>query len=215
MSAINKGLGGYARSRVIAKRPDLEYKSEVTIWRDRAGVRKIEALDRDDSGNVITEYYYLDGALVFAYQAIKGYNDTGKRVIRGEERQYFNNGKMSKWLSGLDKVANVIASAEFDAESKTKLTTSMFFLQAVAKGDAASIVTAQPAGATTVKVRKFTKQTSGTLSNMEMGDLACYLTLMGGKGKAFVEIGDFDLHRANESDRQAGDARLRLRKRVG
>ena|GEM_PF-5634717 len=149
MSAINKGLGGYARSRVIAKRPDLEYKSEVTIWRDRAGVRKIEALDRDDSGNVITEYYYLDGALVFAYQAIKGYNDTGKRVIRGEERQYFNNGKMSKWLSGLDKVANVIASAEFDAESKTKLTTSVFFLQAVAKGDAASIVTAQSAGATT------------------------------------------------------------------
>ena len=128
---------------MIAKRLDVEYKSELTIWRDKSGVRKIEAVDRDDSGDVVTAYYYRDGALVFAYQAIKGYNDAGKPVTRTEERQYFKDGKMFKWLSGLglDKDANAPASAYFTTESKTRLAASAFFVQAVNKGDASPTAT--------------------------------------------------------------------------
>jgi hypothetical protein len=54
----------------------------------------------------------------------------------------------------------------------------------------------QPAvatAATTVKVGKFIKQTSGVLNKLENGDTACYLSLKGDDGKPFDEMGNFSI----------------------
>ena len=53
-----------------------------------------------------------------------------------------------------------------------------------------------PAAATaaaTVKVGKFIKKTSGVLTKLENGDIACYLSLKGDDGKSFEEMGDFSI----------------------
>jgi hypothetical protein len=134
MRDVNESLARFARVRFEAKRPDVEYRSEVTAWSDAQGVRKLAVTDRDDSGDVVTEYYYASGSLVFVYQAIKGYNDAGKQVTRGEERQYFRDGKMVAWLSGMsDRTANGSATSEFAEEAKVRLAASTFYVKAAAQ----------------------------------------------------------------------------------
>ena len=97
MREVNESLARFTKASFEAKRPDVEYRSEVTAWSDAQGVRKLAVTDRDDSGDVVTEYYYASGSLVFVYQAIKGYNDAGKQVTRGEERSTF---AMGRWWRG-------------------------------------------------------------------------------------------------------------------
>ena len=129
VNEINEGLANLTKVRFEAKRPDVEYRSEVTAWSDAQGVRKLAVTDRDDSGDVVTEYYYASGSLVFVYQAIKGYNDAGKQVTRGEERQYFRDGKMVVWLSGMsDRTANGSATSEVAQVAKVRLAASTVFV---------------------------------------------------------------------------------------
>ena len=127
---VNGKLGSLTKTAFSAKRPDVEYKSEGKAWSEAGAVLKLEITDRDDSGDVVTEYYYANGSLVFAYVAIKGFNDAGKQVTRGEERQYFRGDKMFKWLSGMDKAEIPAAGAEFAEESRTRLAASAVYVKA-------------------------------------------------------------------------------------
>ena len=129
---INKGLPQLRLVTLVARRPDVEYESHVKAWADDGGVRKLEVTDHDDSGDVVTEYFYAGGALVFVYQAVKGFNDAGRMVTRGEERQYFRDGRMFKWLSGMDKAEVPPADAQFAEEGKTRLGASAFLAKAAA-----------------------------------------------------------------------------------
>lgn len=134
VAEVNGSLAGLTKVRFDAKRRDVEFRSDVTAWSDATGVRKIQVTDHDDDGDVVTEYYYASGSLVFAYQAIKGYNDAGKLVTRGEERQYFRDSKMVTWLSGMaDKTVNSPAAAEFAEEAKVRLSASAFYVKAASR----------------------------------------------------------------------------------
>ncbi len=126
---VNRQLASFNTVSVIVKRPDVEYQSNVRAWSDTSGVRKIETTDFDDDGDVTTEYYYANGALVFVYQAIKGFNDAGKQATRIEHRQYFRDGAMIKWLSGMDKSSIAPNATEFAEEARTRFRASAFFLQ--------------------------------------------------------------------------------------
>ena len=127
---VNGKLASLTKTAFAAKRPDVDYKSEGKAWSQAGAVLKLEITDRDDSGDVVTEYYYADGALVFAYVAIKGFDDAGKQVTRVEERQYFRGGTMFKWLSGMDKAEIRPAGADFAEESRTRLSASAVYMKA-------------------------------------------------------------------------------------
>jgi hypothetical protein len=186
---VNESLARFTKASFEAKRPDVEYRSEVTAWSDAQGVRKLAVTDRDDSGDVVTDYYYASGSLVFVYQAIRGYNDAGKQVTRGEERQYFRDGKMVAWLSGMsDRTANGSATSEFAEEAKVRLAASTFYVKAAGR---AGVVSA-PSADTTV-VGKETKRTVGVVTGLEAGDVACYLSLKDDRGAAFQEMADFSI----------------------
>lgn len=139
-SEVNQQLTQLKKSAFKAKRPDVSYSSEIKVWSDDSGVRKLEITDRDDSGDVITEYYYAASNLVFVYQAVKGFNDANKQVTRNEDRQYFQAGKMFKWLSGTDKSIVEPNSADFSSEAKIRLAASVFYIKTVTQ-----IASAKPA----------------------------------------------------------------------
>jgi hypothetical protein len=126
---VNQQLTQLKKSSLKAKRPDVSYTSNLNVWRDDSGVRKLEVTDLDDSGDVLTEYYYEGGKLVFVYQAVKGFNDANKQVTRHEERQYFRADKMFKWLSGTDKSEMAPTSGDFAAEATTRLAASAFYVK--------------------------------------------------------------------------------------
>lgn len=137
---VNQQLPQLKKNTFKAKRPDVSYSSDIKVWSDDSGMRKLEITDRDDSGDVITEYYYAASQLVFVYQAVKGFNKANKQVTRNEERQYFQSGKMFKWLSGMDKSAITPNAANFSSEAKIRLAASAFYIQA-----AVQAVSAKPA----------------------------------------------------------------------
>ena len=126
---VNQQLTQLKKTSLKAKRPDVAYTSNVKVWSDDSGVRKLEVTDLDDSGDVMTEYYYEGGKLVFVYQAVKGFNDANKQVTRHEERQYFRADKMFKWLSGTDKSEVASKSSDFAAEATTRLAASVFYVK--------------------------------------------------------------------------------------
>lgn len=134
---VNGGLGRMQVRGFRAQRPDVAYTSEVRAWRDASGVRKIEVIDLDDSGSVVSEYYFSDAALVFAYVATKGWQD-GREVTRDEQRLYFSDGALVRWLAGMDKVLRSADDPAFEAESRLRVDAAGFYRDAAvaAFGDA-------------------------------------------------------------------------------
>lgn len=129
---VNAQLPRMTRAAFNARRPDVEYRSEVKAWADASGVRKVEVVDRDDSGDVLTEYYYANGALVFAYQAVKGFEGR-KQVTRIEQRQYFRDGRMFHWLGGTERAPQDPKGRDFADESRERAAAGAFYLQAARK----------------------------------------------------------------------------------
>jgi hypothetical protein len=183
---VNRQLAGMRKSNTLARLPGVAWTSEVRAWSDTEGVRKLEAIDRDDDGDVVTEYYYAGGRLVFAYQATRGFNPAGKQVTRNEEREYFADGRMFKWLGGMDKVANPPAGAGFAKESAARLAASAFYLQALARAAGAK----EPA---TVEIGGQVKRAFGTVIALQNADTACMMTLRDDQGEDFTEAANFDV----------------------
>ena len=126
---VNGGLARLERTAFTAQLKGVDYKSRVRAWRDASGVRKIEVTDADDSGSVVTEYYFRDADLVFAYVAIKGWKGE-REVTRNERRQYFRSGALVLWLDGLDKATRTADDPEFRDEARTRLEAAQFYREA-------------------------------------------------------------------------------------
>jgi hypothetical protein len=191
---INGQLEAMHSLQFESQRPDVDYPSEVSVWSDRGGVRKLVVIDRDDAGDVLTEYYFEAGELVFAYQAIKGFDDSGHTRVRSEERQYFRDHAMYRWLSevGGEQSQHDQDDPEFSDEADIRLAAADWFLSAAADIGA-------PASVDTVLVGGMRKRVSGTLVAADAGDIACYLSLRDDDEEDFQELADFDLcERAEE-----------------
>lgn len=169
---VEKGLDRMQVVSFTARRPRVQFTSEVRAWSDAGGVRKVRTVDRDDSGDVVTEYYFKGGALVFAYEAILGAGAAGKPVTRVEHRQYFREGRMVRWLGGLEK-ADLAKDPEFARAGRERLAAAAFFR------DGARAVRGKPLVA--------------TLVNATSGDTSCLLQLRDERGATMDEPADFEL----------------------
>lgn len=133
---VNQALPRMQQAAFTARRPGVEYTSHGKAWSQSGAVRKIEIVEHDDSGDVVSEFYYADGALVFVYEAVKGFRgSSGQQVAVNEERLYFRDGRLVKWLSGMgnDKTDHPAGGASFAEASKSRLAASAAFLAAARK----------------------------------------------------------------------------------
>lgn len=125
--------GRLASLRVVRKSvrlPGTEYDTKATGWLDANGLRKVLAVADDDSGEVADEYYLQDGRLVFHYRAIKGFE--GKRqVTRVEHRFYFDEGRLTRWLGGLEKAPQSPRDADWATEERRALEAAKAFATAL------------------------------------------------------------------------------------
>lgn len=129
---VNSRLGVMARTNFVAQRPNVEYRSNVRAWRDAEGVRKLEVIDPDDDGEVIGEYFFDRGQLIFYFGTIKGYTEKGRLIAKSETRQYFQGGRMFKWLAGMgsDVGSTPTNSTEFIEEEQSRIAGATFYLRA-------------------------------------------------------------------------------------
>lgn len=180
---VNGDLAGMARESFTAQRKGVEYRSDVKAWRDGSGVRKVEVTDRDDSGNVVTEYYYSGGQLAFAYVAVRGFDGKGREVTRVEQRQYFRDGRMVHWLGGMEKAAIPPTDPEYAKEGKERVSAAAFYR------DAASLAFAK--NPDTVRIGGEVKQATGKVIALTNADTACVMELEDARGSRFFEQADF------------------------
>lgn len=180
---VNGALAGMAHESFTAQRRGVEYRSDVKAWRDANGIRKAEVTDRDDSGNVVTEYYYSGGRLAFAYVAVRGLDGKGREVTRVEQRQYFQDGRMVQWLGGMDKAVIAPTDPAYAAEGKERLAAAAFYR------DAAEAAFTK--GPDTVRVGGEVKRATGKVIALTNGDTACVMELEDARGARFVEQADF------------------------
>jgi hypothetical protein len=137
-SDINKRLPQLDQVSFISKRPGVSYKAEGRAWSDAGTIVKIEIIERDDSGDVVSEFYFSNSTLVFVYEAIKGFADSGntnKQITKLEERYYFRDGKLFKWISGMakDQSDNPVGNADFADAGKSRLAAANTFIAAARK----------------------------------------------------------------------------------
>jgi hypothetical protein len=209
---VNGKLSSLAETRLTVRRPGVAYDNELRAWSEGGVLRKIESVARDDSGDVVVEYYFGRGQeFVFAYTAVKGW-DGPKQVTRIEQRQYFDNGKMVKWLGGREAKAIPASDPQYAAEGRARLEELAAYVPAIrAKGPPAPAAKAGPAPGTIV-VAGQVKKTAGTILRMENGDIACYLHLKDERGAEFMELADFELCM---QEKQLVGRRVALTYRVG
>ncbi len=101
---VNKALGKMKLSKAKYKVPDMDFSNELRIWSEDGMVRKIEALGRDDSGDVVAEYYFDNNLLAFVFEVTKGFRDRDpKQYTVNEVRYYYKDGKIFKIIGGLEK----------------------------------------------------------------------------------------------------------------
>jgi hypothetical protein len=102
---VNKNLGKMKLHKAKYKVPNMDYSSELRIWSEDGQIRKIEAIGRDDSGDVVDEHYFDNEDLVFLFAVVKGFRDGAtKQHTVNEVRYYYKDSKIFKIVGGLDKV---------------------------------------------------------------------------------------------------------------
>lgn len=101
---VNQSEAQLTTRRFAARVRDAAYTREVVAKLGQGQVRKLAVTDLDDSGNVLTDLYFAaDGTLVFALRTIQGYKSNGQLETRGENRLYFQQGRLIHMLAGLTK----------------------------------------------------------------------------------------------------------------
>lgn len=208
---VNGRLASLTETRLKVRRRGVAFDNEIRAWSDAGVIRKIESVGRDDSGDVVVEYFFGKGQqFVFAYTAVKGWEGS-RQVTRVEHRQYFDNGKMFKWLGGREAAPIPKSDPEFAREGEARLAELAEFVPAIRAQWAAAAPSSPAPAAATVQVAGQAKRTAGTLVKMDNGDIACYLHLRDERGAAFTERGDFELC---QREKQLVGRRLALTWRV-
>jgi len=139
---VNQALPRMQKVAFSSQRPGANYPAEGKAWVQSGKVRKIEIVERDDSGDVVSEFYYDNANLIFVFEMVKGFADAGnapRQVAVSEERYYYRDGKLFKWLSGMgkDKTENLPSNAEFAVAAQSRLAASAAFKSAALKALAA------------------------------------------------------------------------------
>ena len=146
------------------------YKDDETVfdlkgWTDGKELRKIIVAVPGEDGDGSEEYYLENGKPLFVFSQYHLANpDNAKALIKVENRFYFKDGKMFKWLSSERKT---VAAADPDFSSEAERLTSNYghFLDAFKSKDAKK---AKPAAAAA-------KVSTGTFSGIEEGDYTHWL----------------------------------------
>jgi hypothetical protein len=126
-AAINKRAAGYRKVKKQLSGFSLE-GGELLAYLDRGAIVKITARHFGEGGNTVEEYYYGNGKLIFVFERVSHYNQplSGKVVRTIENRYYFNNDDLIRWIYG--KGNAVSHDADYRLKEKELLEHSNKFL---------------------------------------------------------------------------------------
>jgi len=94
---------------------------ELTAYLKNSSVRKLSAKFFGEMGRTVMEYYFWDNQLIFVLRVESRYTKILSGVVKSktEERFYFADGSLIRWLDAQNK--DVTASAEKSARASNLL----------------------------------------------------------------------------------------------
>jgi hypothetical protein len=142
--------------KVTATYLDESTEFALTGFLDGGEVKKIVAICGDDGAGV-TEYYLEGEKPLFVFNTYSTGAEGAKNRPKVEERLYFKNGSVFKWLTS-QKPAPVFHGEDYQATTELYTTNCVAFVAALKKGQAAG------------KPQAAAKLTDGTFLGVEEGD---------------------------------------------
>ena len=102
---------------------------QLLAYLDGPAIVKLVATHYGEMGRTSEEYYYSNGKLIFVFEKVFHYNKpmTGKAVRTTENRYYFDNDQMIRWIDENQKPVG-LSSEEFPSKQKELLETSNIFV---------------------------------------------------------------------------------------
>jgi serine/threonine-protein kinase len=98
-AAINKNLAQYK----VVKKELAGFSTEggeLTAYFDGATIVKIAATFNGETNSFFEEFYYSNGKLIFVYRKQEIYDEPMTKVVKTKEnRFYFNDGELIKWIN--------------------------------------------------------------------------------------------------------------------
>lgn len=129
-NAINEAEGAMQKVTAIHKDEPTEFA--LTGYLQNGEVKKIVALCGDDGSGPVE--YYLEGERpLFVYSTWFKMTEDGKRGAKVEERLYFKNGEIFKWLT-TEKPAPVFHGEDYQSMTESLTQNCKAFVAALKKG---------------------------------------------------------------------------------
>jgi hypothetical protein len=130
-AVINKRVAKYKKVKKQLSGFSLE-GGELVAYMDGPAVVKIVATHYGEGGKAVEEYYYQNGRLIFVYRKDSIYDrPMSGRVVRTEEnRFYFSNDRLIRWIDGSARQVNPDTS-EYRQKQNEILETSTKFVNGI------------------------------------------------------------------------------------
>jgi hypothetical protein len=160
--AINKAEATFSKSSAKCEIDGLAF--ELTGRSDAKSLRKIVARVPGEDGDGFEEFYLENGKIVFVLRSYQAATAEGKKPETMEDRFYFKDGKMVKWLAGKEKADTPPTDQGFQAEAERLLGNGAEFIKAFAAKTGKSKTTKEAPAAAKLKT------TEGTFTGIEEGD---------------------------------------------
>lgn len=154
--AINKAEASMQKVKATHKDEPTEFA--LTGYLQNGEVKKIVSLCSDEGSGPV-EYYLEDEKPLFVYSTWYKMTDSGKKGALVEERLYFKDGEVFKWLT-TEKPAPVFHGEDYQATTEMLTTNCAAFVAALKKAG----------GKASGKAQAAAKVTEGTFTGIEEGD---------------------------------------------
>lgn len=133
-AAINKRVGKYRKVKKRLSGFSLE-GGELTAYFQGPAIIKIVAMHFGEGGRTLEEYYYRDGKLIFVFEKVFQYDRplSGKVVSTVENRFYYDNEKLIRWLDEKGQPAAVDAEHRALKSNEWLANSTRFIMAARSK----------------------------------------------------------------------------------
>ncbi len=126
-AAINKRAARYKKVKKQLSGFSLE-GGELVAYLDGTSIVKMVATHYGEMGRSSEEYYYSTGKLIFVLHKTFHYDKPMGKVLRSlENRYYFNNDELIRWIDGDGKQADTTSEVARSSQ-KNLLENSVLFL---------------------------------------------------------------------------------------
>jgi hypothetical protein len=172
---VNRDLATYQVAKSTFEIAGAPSETLVTTWKENGTLRRMDVRYPGDHGDTVQQFYYDHAGLVFIFETVTTATIDGSRSSRREDRYYFKDGRLIRWLDG-EKRSVSPATRDFADKEAELLRASQLFSSTMAAETKSPASKAPPDSVT------------GRFEGFEEGDYTHLLLKSGAQVRSFFVL---------------------------